>query len=36
MEAYINIFKALSDETRLKILLLMSKKAYVQKALQNI
>ena len=31
MEAYINIFKALSDETRLKILLLMSKKSICAK-----
>ena len=33
MEAYINIFKALSDETRLKILLLMSKKSICAKGI---
>lgn len=35
MNNFINLFKAIADETRVNILILLSKKICVQKALQN-
>lgn len=36
METLVKVFKALSDETRLKILMIISSKVICQKAYQSI
>ena len=36
MKQIVKIFKALSDETRLKILIILSKRKYVQRGWLNI